>query len=406
MRERRLRLLLLILLLAGGVAVTIVNLVPGGGVARGGSGSDRIGPQPISGQTSVAVSKPLNLPRPDDSYQVLGIGGGDLEVSNNSGNVTCTVVRIDLARLAVAGSDKAPCGTGVDGVLPVWLVRGKPFAPSGGLPSLGTGIDYQPISVATMRNGKVATGPPIMTVQQTSGGDQRIAYGGGSMWVVDCGTTKGAEAVQVSEATAAVRTTAKLPQSLCDNPMLAADADGLWIGTSSDSNPPAQIMHIAPDSNAVRIVHRGGRSVSAMVVDGDTLWADVTSLKNRKLTGQLWRFDGPTSKVAFHVSDHGLVSTDLTGSATLGLWSTVNEAPSGKSAMTFGQWSAGRWDEVVYVDPSTGATSIASKVHPKTIPGDVAAMSPVLYKGAIYLFDAPYSMNGQFLDAYLYRLSR
>jgi len=143
-----------------------------------------------------------------------------------------------------------------------------------------------------------------------------------------------------------------------------------------------------------------------MVADGNTVWADVVSMgAHAKLSGGLWRFDGASQRVTFHVSDRGLVTSDLVGNAVLGLWCTVNLAAPGKAALTFGQWSSGRWDEVMHVNPATGVASVVAEVHPETIPGDFASLAPVIYKGTLYLFDAPFSVNGQFRSAYVYRLT-
>jgi hypothetical protein len=89
-------------------------------------------------------------------------------------------------------------------------------------------------------------------------------YGPGTLWIYDvaavdsAGRRARAELIEISTRTGKVVRTVRMPSLV--RPLLAADADGLWIAASpgTGAGTPAPIYHLAAGAAAPRVVHRGG----------------------------------------------------------------------------------------------------------------------------------------------------
>ena len=76
-------------------------------------------------------------------------------------------------------------------------------------------------------------GPVVMRFPEISDTRLEWVYGPSLLWLYDVATTRGAEVVEVSTTTSRVVRTVSMPR--LDRPLLAADADGLWIAASVET---------------------------------------------------------------------------------------------------------------------------------------------------------------------------
>jgi hypothetical protein len=121
------------------------------------------------------------------------------------------------------------------------------------------------IARVSAKPGLVSFGPVVMTFNNVSDTHLEWTYGPGSLWIYDVAvetssgaTRRGAEVLDVSTATGRVVRTVSMPRLY--EPLLAADADGLWIAASPETGvgTPASVYRLAPGARAARLVHRGG----------------------------------------------------------------------------------------------------------------------------------------------------
>ena len=105
--------------------------------------------------------------------------------------------------------------------------------PDGGSTAFTTSIA---ITVTDPQTGTPKTGPVVMRISEASDTNPVVAYGGGSLWVYDVDTSNGPEAIQVSPTSGQVQDVVRTP--LLYRPIIAANADGLWLGNSSRGHRP------------------------------------------------------------------------------------------------------------------------------------------------------------------------
>lgn len=157
---------------------------------------------------------------------------------------------------------------------------------------------------------RVSYGPVVMTFPDVSDTGAEFTYGPGTLWIYDVATRQGAglraEVLEVSTTTGAVVRTVHVPKLY--RPLLAADADGLWIADSPEGgdSAPVPLYLLAPDASRPRLVHRGGYAAFWLLAAGHTAWADITSSTRHPyvIRQEIWRFDGPAA------SAHALASAD------------------------------------------------------------------------------------------------
>ena len=109
------------------------------------------------------------------------------------------------------------------------------------------------IAHVSAKPGLVSFGPVVMTFNNVSDTHLEWTYGPGSLWIYDVAvetssgaTRRGAEVLDVSTATGRVVRTVSMPRLY--EPLLAADADGLWIAASPETGvgTPAPVYRLAP----------------------------------------------------------------------------------------------------------------------------------------------------------------
>jgi hypothetical protein len=197
-------------------------------------------------------------------------------------------------------------------------------------------------------------GPIVMSFQQYSDTHLETAYGPGTLWLFDAETPKGAEVIRVSTRTGRVENVVHMPRIF--RPVLAADADGLWLAIAPNGGAgpsPVPIYHVTPGAHAPVLVHRGGRAALWIVAAGHTVVTDVLSGQTR---GELWRFRGATGHARALAPANELnnwaASFSTDGSS---IW-TVREMP------TNGKYFQCNSLQVIRIDAATGAQSVAATV--------------------------------------------
>jgi hypothetical protein len=207
---------------------------------------------------------------------------------------------------------------------------------------------------------RVSYGPVVMTFPDVSDTGAEFAYGPGTLWIYDVAARQGgalrAEALDVSTTTGAVVRTVHLPKLY--RPLLAADADGLWIADSPEGgdSAPVPLYLLAPGASRPRLVHRGGYAAFWLLAAGHTAWADIASSTRHLyvIRQELWRFDGTSA------SAHALAGADELTEPGPAL------APGARSLWTIsGVSSSGRFyschtQRVVRIDARTGRQSVVA----------------------------------------------
>lgn len=169
-------------------------------------------------------------------------------------------------------------------------------------------VNYASMRIArpNLSSKRVSVGPIVMRFNNLSDTRPVWTYGPGMLWIYDVSTVNAAgrhpraELVEVSTATGRVVRKVRMPSLV--RPLLAADADGLWIAASpgTGAGTPAPIYHLAAGAVAPRVVHRGGYATLWLVAAGHSVWADIGTLPpqgsaNKPIRQQIWRFDGPSA---------------------------------------------------------------------------------------------------------------
>ena len=198
-------------------------------------------------------------------------------------------------------------------------------------------------------------GPVIMKYTAASNTRPVAAYGGGSLWIYDLDTNNGPEAVQVSATTGQVQDVVRtLPLS---RPIMAANADGLWLGNSIEGSIVAgTVFHVAPRSHvAIAVAPSATEAVDWLVADNGHVWAGI---RPSTVSGVLsvWRFDGPTATVAFRTPEPTLEvgPNFVVGDELNGLWLTTPDPLLGDTPNP----TANQHLDVVRLDPDSGKAKL------------------------------------------------
>jgi hypothetical protein len=247
-------------------------------------------------------------------------------------------------------------------------------------------------------------GPIVMRYDVASDTRPVSAYGGGSLWIYDLDTSNGPEAIQVSATSGQVEDVVRTPAF--SRPIIAANSDGLWLGNSIEGGQlPATVYRVAPGSHTVTtVVPSPSDAVDWMVADQGHVWAGIRpSSVNGVLS--LWRFDGPTAKVAFRAPEPSLQAgpNSVVGDEQNGLWLTTSDPPIGDySAPTDNKHL-----DVVRLDPNTGKPTVEAQLPPldlNTAESQTAAGQAAFFAGNYFLLQSP-SVGGYTGFAQLLRIT-
>ena len=313
----------------------------------------------IAGVAAVgAASSPqvsiVPLPSRASFYTVEASGSRLLLSGSDTTGNGCNWLVLDAHTLRVKSSLVASCeqpGLASEPVVPVQFYR-----PQGNQTSVR-------IARPTPRPARVSYGPVVMRFPEISDTRLEWTYGPGLLWLYDVATTHGAEVVEISTATGRVVRTVSMPKLV--RPLLAADADGLWIAASVETamGAPAPTYHLAPGAGAPRLVHRGGYAAFWLVAAGHTVWEDTASMSRPSSVRQeIWRFDGSSAAAHALASANSLNSeaTPAVQPGSAALW-TVSNGPSQPS------YDSCAGQQIVRIDAVTGRQIVKATIR---VPGN------------------------------------
>jgi hypothetical protein len=223
-------------------------------------------------------------------------------------------------------------------------------------------------------------GPVVVRYSEASDTNAEWTYGDGYLWIYEPASTHGSELLQVSATSGAVIDTVPMP--MISRPLIAADADGLWLAPAVESgwsgNPVRALYLVKPGARLPQIAAREVTLARWLVAEGHSVWADVTHYPK---PSTLWRFDGPNARPVFHRSlgaaldfgEFGYGEPGYAGGAN-GLWAVV---PRG------GQ-------QVIRIDPSRGQPIHMATIHPQSS-YQIDELQPplVVFRGVAYFLDPP-----------------
>jgi hypothetical protein len=240
--------------------------------------------------------------------------------------------------------------------------------------------DASTLRIARITRHGYTVGPVVVRYSEASDTNAEWTYGDGYLWIYEPASTRGSELLQVSPTSGAVVDT--IPMPMISRPLLAADADGLWLAPAVESgwngNPVRALYLVKPGARRPQIAAREVTLARWLVAEGHSVWADVTHYPK---PSTLWRFDGPKARPVSHRSvgaeldfgEFGYGEPGYAGGAS-GLWAVV---PRG------GQ-------QVIRIDPTRGQPTRMTTIHPQSS-YQIDGLQPplVVFRGAAYILDPP-----------------
>jgi hypothetical protein len=241
-------------------------------------------------------------------------------------------------------------------------------------------------------DGGYRIGPVVLRYSEYSDTDAEWVYGDGDLWIFDGFTTDGSVLLRVSQRTGWVLQRIRMPR--CDRPLLAADADGLWlapaVNTGFTPSSASGLYRVAPGMSRPVLVRRLPMdTVDWMVAAGHSLWLDANHFGR---TQTLLRFDGTSTTPALAVRERsgpGFEGIDLgqgqrayDGDAGEGLWTIDPQAPGNPQ------------QRVVRIDPTHGrSATVATITAPDGYYSDYSSPPVVVLAGSLFFLDPPAEGN-------------
>lgn len=234
----------------------------------------------------------------------------------------CIWATVDPARLKLLRTHRGSCDASATGLLTPSVV----FDPK------------SPWQEVVLPGGRV-----VFRYEDGSNTRPEWTYGPGALWIYDVRTKAGAQAVRVSTATGRIVQRVRMPKMF--RPLLAADADGLWLVSATNGNlgtGPQPLLHVAPGSTSAAVVHRGGRAALWILARGHTVWMEQIA---GRLDVSLWRFDGTKGR--------RLATPGFTAAAAV--W-------GGGSIWAAGANPTCTHEHVLRIDPATGSAKRVANI--------------------------------------------
>jgi hypothetical protein len=227
--------------------------------------------------------------------------------------------------------------------------------------------DDRPSAHSTWQRVLVA-GRLAFTYDDASDTRPEWTYGGGSLWLYDVATRRGAQLLRYSLATGRLQQRLHFPVRLF-RPVLAANDDGVWLmaatngGVSGEAT--ASLYHVAPGATRPVVLQRGARAALWMTTGAHSLWLEtVTGTR----TFTLWRYDGTRGRQLWQL--HRIV----VGSAHYGDGALWGLTPA----------CMGTRMQAVRLDADTGARRVLGSVP---LQGCDEASAGVHFRGAFWFVE-------------------
>jgi len=391
--------LALVALVGAAAAVSVVTSrsappAPSTRVAGGSSTPPRSGTVPTTGASPALPFPSVSLPDADLFDRISTVDGtlllsGELGSTSTSITPTCVWATVDPATLRLGATIQGNCDD-----------------PAASGRTVGAVVSYLPgsndasVGIATVEpaTGGYAVGPQLFTFGDYSDTKVVTAYGGGRLWIYDVATTEGPRLLQVSATTGRLEDVVVMPKLY--RPVMAANDAGAWIGNSVGGGSDGETLYrVAPGADAPTVVVPGTAYAYWLVADPDHLWAGIGPPGATAET--FWKFDGLDPVPVMSAPDRGVDPTAVVGDEDEGLWTVQWDPPfTGRFS------SAPRAQQVVGIDPDTGAETVVATIPP--VPVSIAYAQGLgdgqaaVLGGSLYLLQTP--VRGGLGDATLVRI--
>ena len=315
--------------------------------------------------------------------------------------VACVMAKVELTNLSVKNLLEPRCDDPRLSAAPIVAVQQYS-------PSMQSRVRIARIDPKT---GHLDVGSVVVTYTQLSDSHLEVAQGPGYLWLYAPITSKGAQALRISDATGAVLQDTVISPAM-DRPVIAANANGLFLAQAGNSgflgssrqNSSTAIFRLGIGTNQVEPFDVPSGTpfqgfISWMTGSGNSLWADVCPRPIDAIACKITRFVGITGTPVYATTDsegNGGAGW-VVGNGTTGLYSAV---PVGSPETTLYR--------VVRIDPNNGNISTLATV---TLPdfyngnADHGAQSSIVADGALYLLGPPTGPAGGSLPGRLYRIA-
>jgi hypothetical protein len=246
------------------------------------------------------------------------------------------------------------------------------------------------LSVATRPGprGPTRVGPVIARFLAVAGSRPEAVDGPDAVWVWGTSPTARAEVIEIPYAHPDAPVVVPMRRSLL-SPLMAADADGLWMALAPNGPDaaPTPVIFVGRGGKPVRVASLPGRAVWWLTARGHRLWIDV--LPAGTGSEQIWTADGAGGRLidqgAFSPPG-GVDSTDdLAVAGDGGVWTFLEAFAGDPAACAFDQ--SVQLAQVARVAPGPWAGSvIATESVPLSscrapLPGPGAVL---YFRGAVY----------------------
>jgi hypothetical protein len=245
------------------------------------------------------------------------------------------------------------------------------------------------VNVVNASTGKLTDGPIVMTYEYSSDTHLVTAYGPGSLLIYDVATTNGPELLQISGQSGAVVDVDPMPKLY--RPLLAADDGGVWVANSIEGSPGPALSYVASRASApTTVVADTGTAICWLTADGTDAWVGAGAGWNCGNQMVQKYADGARGPV-YSTPGAGFTPFCVVGDAADGLWAMQWTQPASPGASSSQQ--------VIFINPDTGAESVAARVPPVVYPNGVPTNGlvqgqGVYFNGALYLLEPPFRQDG------------
>jgi hypothetical protein len=245
------------------------------------------------------------------------------------------------------------------------------------------------VNAVNPRTGQLTDGPVVMTYEYSSDTHLVTAYSPESLWIYDAATTNGPELLQVSTHSGAVVDVVRMPKLY--RPLLAADDGGVWVANSIEGSPGPALSYVTSGASApTTVVADTGLAICWLTAGGTNAWVGAGAGWNCGNQMVQKYVDGARGPV-YSTPGAGFTPFWVVGNAADGLWAMQWTQPASPGASSSQQ--------VIFINPDTGAESVAATVPPVVYPNGVPTNGLVqgqgaYFDGALYLLEPPFRQDG------------